>query len=205
MPHALAVLHLCSCHAQRCWAGLPHRIRMACTTRGRTCLLFRRPLTLTTRALEIGWRSASFGGTLLQDVLSGVESTGRAGGARSCVDRFCRARTSSLLGQRQRGTDLLPPAYVKSPASLQEDLPPCSPAEAREIIANELDPPSRQTSSASRPSPSPLLHLDRSTSVTWWTACRREGPAAQITSGLPRHAACAGGGGTAGVALRCTG
>jgi predicted unusual protein kinase regulating ubiquinone biosynthesis (AarF/ABC1/UbiB family) len=102
----------------------------------------RRPLSLTTRALEIGWRSASFGGTLLQDVLSGdgLDGPRAAARGRALTDLLVELGPAFIkLGQSASvRTDLLPPAYVKSLTSLQEDVPAFSSAEAREIISSEL-------------------------------------------------------------------
>lgn len=102
----------------------------------------RRPLLVASRAAEIGWKSASFAAALLGDALSGEDLDGPRAEVRG------QALTTLLvelgpafikIGQSASvRTDLLPPAYVKALTSLQEDVPPFSSAEAREIIVAEL-------------------------------------------------------------------
>ena len=102
----------------------------------------RRPLLVAGRALEIGWKSASFAGALLSDSLSGE---GRSG---LHADERGRALTSLLvelgpafikIGQSASvRSDLLPPAYLRALTTLQEDVPPFSSDEAREILTAEL-------------------------------------------------------------------
>ena len=102
----------------------------------------RRPLRLASRAVEIGFKSASFAGALLSDALSGDEIDGPRAEERGValtnllVDlgpAFIKIGQSASVR-----SDLLPPQYVKALTSLQEDVPAFSSAEARDIIVAEL-------------------------------------------------------------------
>lgn len=101
-----------------------------------------RPFKVASRAAEIGWKSASFAGSLLLDMANGDGLNGPRAEERG------RTLTNLLtdlgptfikIGQSASvRTDLLPPAYVKALTELQENVPPFATAEAREIISSEL-------------------------------------------------------------------
>ena len=102
----------------------------------------RRPLRLASRAVEIGFKSASFAGALLSDALSGDELDGPRADERgeALTDLLVELGPAFIkIGQSASvRSDLLPPQYVKALTSLQEDVPAFSSAEARDIIVAEL-------------------------------------------------------------------
>ena len=102
----------------------------------------RRPLDVITRAAQIGWKASGFASTLIGDALSGDGLDGPKADERGVALTNLLVELGPAfikIGQSASvRTDLLPPPYVKALTSLQEDVPPFSTEEAREILIAEL-------------------------------------------------------------------
>ena len=102
----------------------------------------RRPWEVAFRAAQIGWKSFSFAGALVGDALAGDKLDGPRAEERgeALTDLLVSLGPAFIkIGQSASvRTDLLPPQYVKALTSLQEDVPPFSSDEAREILVAEL-------------------------------------------------------------------
>ena len=99
-----------------------------------------RPLEVAGRAASIAVQSAGFGASLLGDFVAGELQSRSSTRAAELVDllttlgpTFIKAGQSASIR-----TDLLPPAYITGLTALQDQVPPFSSEEAREIIREEL-------------------------------------------------------------------
>ena len=111
-----------------------------------------RPVETAARALEIGLRSAGFAAGLLSDYVGGnldANADERAAQLTSLLTTL--GPTFIKVGQSASvRTDLLPLKYIEALTALQEDVPPFSSDEARDILAAELGASARRLTGMSR-------------------------------------------------------
>mmetsp|Transcript_23052 Transcript_23052/g.68315 ORF Transcript_23052/g.68315 Transcript_23052/m.68315 type:complete len:799 (-) Transcript_23052:140-2536(-) len=102
----------------------------------------RRPLEVLARAVELGVRSAGFGGALLSDWLAGPAALEANAEERALqLAKVLTALGPTFIKAGQSAsirTDLLAPPYIRGLTSLQDQVPPFPTDEATALIREEL-------------------------------------------------------------------